>query len=746
VLVRPRHNWALLVVSGLYVCLSLAYSLANPPFEANDEVAHYLYIRHLIRQRRLPIQRIPAGKDYQNHHPPLYYLVGMLASFWVDDSDLASITERKNAFWGYDPWTVGRDNKNQFLYAPFQRFPGSGSVYRLRLVRLVSTLLGLGTVLATYRAAREVFPDEGHVALGALAFVAFHPMFLYLSGSINNDNLMVFWGACSTWGLMRLLRRGFSWSRILTLGAVLGLALITKISAVFLFPAVAVGLSLAAWRWRAWRQLWQAGLVIGYAILLLSGWWFLRNWLVYGEATGMGILASSIDLSYPSRPSLWQGFQAVVRFQKSFWACFGWNTIPVPYVIYWALDGITLVAIGGVCLLAYRSWRRGNRVRLAQVGVLVLLVVLFISAWAYYLTVSRTAGYGRYAFPALAAMGLVLFAGLAQYVSPRWRPLLACAVHSAMFSFSLYCLVGILIPAYARPRLMKPSDIEAISHRLNVDYGGKIRLLGSDVQPAVTKPGDKVVVTLYWQALQAMDEDYIIYVHLFGQKGQKIGQRDTHPGLGRFPTSLWRPGDVFADPIEVPIYPDSAMPVVATVEAGLYSRKPQKRLLAFDDQGRSLEQTIIGRVKIPPAEGELAVLPRPVDYTFEDGIALAGYEIEYPPVGEWGITLYWQAKGHPSRDYTIFVHLVDEKGNIVAQGDGQPLGGDYPTGVWVPGELVVDRHHMVLGAAVARPMAGHRERLHWRVGLYCLASMERLPAYGPDGVRLRADQIELEME
>ena len=100
---RWRRNWALLMVSALHLCLSLAYSLANPPFEANDELAHYLYIRHLASQRRLPVQETPAGNDYQNHHPPLYYLLGALVSFWLDDSDLNAITERGNTFWGYDP-------------------------------------------------------------------------------------------------------------------------------------------------------------------------------------------------------------------------------------------------------------------------------------------------------------------------------------------------------------------------------------------------------------------------------------------------------------------------------------------------------------------------------------------------------------------------------------------------------------------------------------------------------------------
>lgn len=730
---RPL-DWALLAILGLYLSLSLAYSLADPPFEPSDELAHYLYIRHLVTEHRLPIQRVPAGRAYQNHHPPLYYLLGALVSFWVDDSDLEAIVERGNPFWGYDPWAVGRDNKNQYLYGPFERFAGSGTVLRLRLVRFLSILLGLGTVLATYGAAREVFPDRRDMALGALAFVAFHPMFLYLSGAINNDNLITFWGACTAWGLMRLLRRGFSWPRSLALGAILGLALITKITALFLFPAVGAGLLLAACKWRAWRELWWMGLAIGLLVLLLAGWWFLRNYLLYGDPTGMKVLLSSIEgITYSRRPSLWRGFRAIVRFQKSFWACFGWNTIPVPYLLYWVLDGVLLTSVGGILLLAYRACRRGERILLAQVGLLALLAALFIFAWAYYMTLSRTSGYGRYTFPALAAMGVLIFGGLAQYLPPRHRPFLAAASHVGMFSFSLFCLIGVLIPAYARPRLMKPAEVAAIPHRLDFDYGGKARLLGCDVQPRVAEPGKRVVVTLYWQALQAMDEDYTVYVHIFGREGRKIGQRDTYPGLGRFPTSLWQPGDIFADPIPVPIQAEAGRPVLATIEAGLYLRETMERLPAFDERGGALGRTIIAYLKIPPPEGEEVAIPHPLNYTFGDGIALVGYGIEHPAEGELCLTLYWRAEGHPSRDYTVFVHLVDGRGVIVAQGDSQPLGGDYPTSAWAPGELVVDPH-----CIPSRVEAGG---LHWRVGLYDLSTMRRLPAYGPDGLQLEADQV-----
>jgi hypothetical protein len=52
----------------------------------------------------------------------------------------------------------------------------------------------------------------------------------------------------------------------------------------------------------------------------------------------------------------------------------------------------------------------------------------------------------------------------------------------------------------------------------------------------------------------------------------------------------------------------------------------------------------------------------------------------------------------------VFVHVVDASGRLVAQGDGPPLGGAYPTSLWEPGELVEDEY--VLGAASGRVLIG----------------------------------------
>lgn len=60
------------------------------------------------------------------------------------------------------------------------------------------------------------------------------------------------------------------------------------------------------------------------------------------------------------------------------------------------------------------------------------------------------------------------------------------------------------------------------------------------------------------------------------------------------------------------------------------------------------------------------------------------------------LTLYWEATGQSLRPYTVFNHLVDEQGALVAQQDNWPVAGQWPPTCWSPGETVVDTYHWQL--------------------------------------------------
>ncbi|MCS7087322.1 MAG: hypothetical protein NZL91_01285 [Thermoflexales bacterium] len=141
-------------------------------------------------------------------------------------------------------------------------------------------------------------------------------------------------------------------------------------------------------------------------------------------------------------------------------------------------------------------------------------------------------------------------------------------------------------------------------------------------------------------------------------------------------------------------------------------------------------EVIAGRVKIPlDAEAPAGVRWLPLSSDVHVN-ALAG-ELSACAGKSLTLTLTWRGAAL-QQDYTVFVHVRDEQGRIVAQHDGMPRGGSYPTTIWSAHEIIPDPHPLVLSPDT---VPGSYDVV---VGLYDLASGARLPvvnspARTPDG-------------
>jgi hypothetical protein len=92
-----------------------------------------------------------------------------------------------------------------------------------------------------------------------------------------------------------------------------------------------------------------------------------------------------------------------------------------------------------------------------------------------------------------------------------------------------------------------------------------------------------------------------------------------------------------------------------------------------------------------PTKEEGVLLGYSVELTGED---LAIQRLE--PGDVVPLTLFWRARQPVQQDAKVFVHLLDSGGQLVAQHDGEPVSGLRPTSTWKPGELIVDRHGVLL--------------------------------------------------
>jgi hypothetical protein len=107
--------------------------------------------------------------------------------------------------------------------------------------------------------------------------------------------------------------------------------------------------------------------------------------------------------------------------------------------------------------------------------------------------------------------------------------------------------------------------VPEMQHTLDVMLGEELELLGYDVT-ALDSP--IVELTLYWRALREMETDYTVFTHLLAADGALVGQVDSMPQEGTYPTSVWAAGEVVADRYQIPVAPGAALPV--SLRVGMY--------------------------------------------------------------------------------------------------------------------------------------------------------------------------------
>ncbi len=459
----------------LYLGLGLAYAHFVPAWQAPDEPAHFNYVKFLAERGQLPVltqgdfPNVTPGPDfspssdisgfrYESHQPPLYYA-------------FAAALYKLGA--------------------------------RVAVLRAFSLLLGAVLLVMTFACSRLVLPAWDAGALAAAAFVAFLPMHLFMSASINNDTLsevvassllLVFLGVVAGYRVRGL------W---LLTGLLLGAALLTKVtiyvpSALLVLGTILVGAGFkparagAAWRGSPlvpaaggfetrpykdatesavdWRNILGAASIAGLTALVVAGWWFVRNGLIYGWT----------DLAAQSRQDLVNGAQLhqgslggtaaaafLITTFHSFWAQFGWMSIPVSDATYKKLllvSGFLVVGVAAFVLRCTLAVRRktclpvgdGPLMTSARAWRLVLdgaaLAVLWASVLAglLYYNLKFVQDQGRYLFPALIPIAIAASCGAAGLFPRRLQPFVLGIGAAAMLWFALFSLRHDLIPVFAR--------------------------------------------------------------------------------------------------------------------------------------------------------------------------------------------------------------------------------------------------------------------------------------------------------
>jgi 4-amino-4-deoxy-L-arabinose transferase-like glycosyltransferase len=757
---RPRRSEPAILTFILvaFILLGLTYALVTPVFEASDELWHYPMIRHLADGNPLPVQvtdpALAGPWNQEASQPPLYYYLAAALTFWIDTGDMDQVRWLNPHV---DNGVITADgNINLVVHDPVLN-PARGTLLAVRIIRIFSVFLGLATVYLTYLLGRETVPDRPLVALGAAATVAFTPMFLFISGAVNNDNLVVPLTSLALLLMIRLVRAGRAGHpprppAVIALGLVLGLGALTKFTAIGLLPLALGSLFLAYWavedrRGSDLRSLLPAlgRALMAFAllmlpVLLIAGWWYLRNIQLYGDWTGWNAFIAVLgQRAHPA--SLAQLWDERWGFMLSYWGLFGGVNVPMAERIYHLLNVVALLGAAGFVIYLVKLagqelpvsanessgppaggplTRLAIRIlRLAVSHFPLLLMLLWILAvvvglirWA---TVTWSSQ-GRLVFSAISALNILLVIGLAGWLPRRPGRWLVIALATFMLVISAAAPWLWIRPAYLPPNHPAPEGTRPVA----VNFDDQMQLEGYYLAQTEARPGDSVDVYLVWRALAAMDRDWSVFVHLNDPVLElPAAQRDMYPGQGLLATRLLSPGQQVVNHYRIAIPPTTAAPTELELTVGLYDYATERRLPAGGPQvGPSGDAAVLATLAIEPAPGEL---PNPVNVNFEDRLILAGYSVEPRrlPAGDViELVLYWRANRPLATDYTIFAQVVGPDTTRWADQDLPQATTTWPAGEerLVPMVLTLDPatpagvYPIIIGV-YSRPADGSFDRL-----------------------------------
>jgi hypothetical protein len=531
-----------LVLLSVFVLLAGMYSLVVPSWEAPDEVGHFAYIAHLLKTRTLPVQH--PGETGEAHQPPLYYLAAALAVLPANLHDPSGAFRLNPRFVWADQ---GGNDVNISQHNSDETFPFQGQALALHLARGVSVLMGAVTVALVMGIGWAVFPSQPAIGLLAAALIAFNPQFLFFSSTVSNDNLLVMAATGAWWQLLRAMKRPEQGRQWIYVSIWVALAVCAESSGFVVALVAGLVLLACAVRRRSAGLFVRGAAALVLTLVLLTGWWFVRNQVLYGDPLGWSVYDQVYgdDFRQISFKLVELKDFFYVQF-RSFWGVFGWMNVPSPAWFYIAF--LVLVVLSFLSLaFAVRRWRREwSDFQRAALAVLGLAIVVQEAFMLWVITRYNASFYqGRYLFPVIGPLMVLMSLGIVNLLPQRHARTLATGLVIVLASLALVVPFHVIRPAYAIVPLPK-WRLWFVPNKTQFVFGDLFELKGYKVDAEAD--GLQVRLTLYWQALQPSDFDYSVFVHLVDSSDQMVAQKDQGPGQDQgYPPTAWWPGDIIAD-------------------------------------------------------------------------------------------------------------------------------------------------------------------------------------------------------
>jgi hypothetical protein len=254
------------------------------------------------------------------------------------------------------------------------------------------------------------------------------------------------------------------------------------------------------------------------------------------------------------------------------------------------------------------------------------------------------------------------------------------------------------------------------------DFNGEIELVDYDYSVRRVGQGKGFAVELLWRGLKQPVDNYTLLVEVIDAKDNILRAVAHQPVGGQAPTATWQVGQFIRDQVDL-VVPASAPAGQNTLRVRLSWLRPNGSKLNvrrwFLPMGDTLD---LGWLSVTEKEGRVFEVPavqHTIEANLENKARLIGYNVSPasepnsltqrfagqisqkdcmidPTACHVHFDFYWQGLEEMEQSYYIFLHVVDEQGQIVTQRDQEP--GErrkHPTTGWLPGEVIthpVDIH------------------------------------------------------
>jgi hypothetical protein len=548
--------------------------------------------------------------------------------------------------------------------------------------------------------------------------MAFNPRNLVLSGAISNDMAV----ACTA-ALTLLLatyvvtsdkapRLGFSF--LLGLGA--GVTLLMKYSGGAIIFAAAAAIAFRAIRSR-YSLSWLAinGVLLVAGALSVTGAYLLHNWQLYGDILAWNKV-NQLNPGFSAPRMLENTLEWLPYILKTFFAHPG-------YVFTWpnryneVMLGIFLLGLAGALWLLLR--------RRLGIGFWPLLVAIAMNTVTYYswLTARDSTQNMRFFSPTFIPITLLVALGLLVFVPRRWHIGFIAIVTVTYGAFTSITLYDSMSEMYAFPRYLSEAEAQDIVGRPatgRVMFENGLELMDVQLKQQRISAGSPVELSIVWRTTRPLTTSAHLMLDIRDPQDKTIAALNTGNVVRYSYVPLaWQVGRPVREDYQ--IIPAAHKGEVLRILAG-WSRDGDGSLIhPADNASVSVE---IGRVKVRSAE-----MPASVTTTYLASLEYLA-DLISAKIEDDALILTWRATAEPPKNYSIFVHGLDEHKKIVGQRD---VPFEYSAAYWDKGEEFEQR--------IELPGLG---QLHFiRVGVYDTDTGQRFRALKPYGAEWQDDSIVL---